>query len=386
MAFLRNSVSFTRYRLLDALPAALAAELPDKLRQFSFRDIDDLPEERSWGWVNFDDLLDAEWRVSPPRKGGEYIVFSLRLDTRRVPASVLKKHFALALREEEARLRAQGKNYVARERKKELREQALLFLKRRFLPIPAEFQVIWNMASGQIFIATLSSKVLELFEELFLRSFGLHLSRLDPSGLADALLPEEDLDRLDLLDPANFKSGGAAGYMEQSRELALGQDFLTWLWYRGEVAGGFVDSSGEEFSVRLERRIVVQGLVRGEGGDVLETASVSGRESELREARLGLTTGKKVSRALIRLERDEESWEFYLKAEDFGLGGFKTPRTDAAREKDADPDALFFEKEYLLEKGVGFLDALYLFFLRLRLSREWPAEADALRLWMYRES
>lgn len=204
MSFLRNSVSFTRYALLDKISVELEASLPDILRRHAFRDIDDLPEERAWGWVAFEDMLDTEWRGAPPRKGGEYAAFALRLDTRRVPAAVLKKHYSLALRAEEEAIRAQGRNYVARERRKELRERTLLMLQKRFLPVPALFQVLWNLPAGRLLIATLSPKVLDLFEDHFTRSFDLRLERLSPLGLAGELLPDTDMNRLAALEAEGF--------------------------------------------------------------------------------------------------------------------------------------------------------------------------------------
>ena len=205
MAFLKNSVSLTRYAVQNELTEAFWREFPDKLRQFSFRDIDDLPEERAWGWISFENMLDTQWRENPPLKGGDYAAFALRLDTRRVPPAVLKKHFNLALLAEEEKIRAQGKTYVSRERKKEIRERVLFELNRRFLPIPAVFEVIWNISEGRILIATVSAKVLDLFEEYFSRSFALRLERLTPYGLACSLLAEEELERLNLLEPANFR-------------------------------------------------------------------------------------------------------------------------------------------------------------------------------------
>lgn len=167
----------------------------------------------------------------------------------------------------------------------------------------------------------------------------------------------------------------------QTTELILGQEFLTWLWYRSEVHNGFKDADGNDFIVTMEKRIVVQG---GEG-DLMETASVSGAMSELREARLGLTTGKKVTRALVRFDQEPESWNFTLRAEDFSLGGFKTPKVDNKEEKDDDPEAAFFEKIYLLDKGLGFFDGIYKEFLDLRLSAEWKAEVKSIQSWMYQE-
>lgn len=165
----------------------------------------------------------------------------------------------------------------------------------------------------------------------------------------------------------------------QTAELILGQEFLTWLWYKSELQGSFKDAEGRDFSVVMEKRIVVQG---GEG-DNLETASVSGATSELREARLGLTTGKKVTRALLRLEQEPEAWSFSLRAEDFSLGGFKTPKVDTGQEKDDDLEAAFFEKIYLIDKGLGFFDGLYKEFLILRLSAAWKDEVKRIQSWMY---
>ena len=104
MSFQKASTSFTRFRIIDDIPADLWASIPEKLRQYAFIDIDDIAEERASGWTNFDDMLDTEWRQSPPEKG-DFLTFSLRLDTRRIPPAVLRKHVRLALRDEEERIK-----------------------------------------------------------------------------------------------------------------------------------------------------------------------------------------------------------------------------------------------------------------------------------------
>jgi hypothetical protein len=173
-------------------------------------------------------------------------------------------------------------------------------------------------------------------------------------------------------------------YLGQTIDLLLGQEFLTWLWFRSATGGIFHDRTGRPFTVRMEQRIVVQG---GEG-DHLETASVSGVESELREARMGLTTGKKVTRALLRLERDAEEWQLTLKASDFAPGSMKTPKVETNPRDGADPEALFLEKMALVESCLELLDALFADFLRVRLDDEpggrggWQKEIATVREWM----
>ena len=136
MGFCNASCSFTRFRIIDPIPSELWTQIPDKLRQFAFRDIDDLPEMQAYGWVCFEDMLDSEWRTAPPHKGA-YLLFSLRLDTRRIPAAVIKKHLTLALKAEKEKMQEQGKKFNSRERKNELKQQVLIRLLQRFLPIPA---------------------------------------------------------------------------------------------------------------------------------------------------------------------------------------------------------------------------------------------------------
>jgi hypothetical protein len=95
---------------------------------------------------------------------------------------------------------------------------------------------------------------------------------------------------------------------------------------------------------------------------------------------LGLRTGKKVTRALVRFEREELAWQTTIKAEDFSFGSFKTPKVEM--EKDDDPDAGFLEKMYLMELCLGLLDACYKLFLDVRLSALWDQEVREMSDWM----
>lgn len=201
MGFANNSCSFTRFRILDPVSDSLIAEIPQKLAQYAFNDIEDLPEMQAWGWVCYEDMLDSAWSTAPPFKG-EYVVFSLRLDTRRIPAGVIKKHLALAIRKESQE--HPDRKFISRERKKELREQVLLRLRQRFLPTPAEFNVVWNLRTHAVWFASIQSKMIDLFCEYFLNTFGLHLEQLTPYNLAVDLLGEELSERLDSIQTTRF--------------------------------------------------------------------------------------------------------------------------------------------------------------------------------------
>lgn len=165
-------------------------------------------------------------------------------------------------------------------------------------------------------------------------------------------------------------------YLGETTDLILGEEFLTWLWFKSSTGSIFNDRNGRPFTVSMERRIVVQG---GEG-DNLETASVSGIESEFREARLGLANGKKVTRALVRLERDPESWQLTIRANDFCLSSLRTPKVE--KEEDDDPDAVLLEKISLVDECIELIDILFERFVEKRVSPEWQEEVSTIRQWV----
>ena len=169
-------------------------------------------------------------------------------------------------------------------------------------------------------------------------------------------------------------------YLGQSTDLVLGQEFLTWLWFRSETENTFEapqEAGGGAFTISVGQRMVVQG---GEGEE-RETATIAGAYSQLREVRLGLATGKKVTRALVTLERGGEQWQLTLKAEDFCIGTLKTPTVDKG-DKDDDPDAIFFEKIHLIEICLSTIDHIFAKFLKIRLSPDWKQESAELRAWI----
>ncbi len=160
----------------------------------------------------------------------------------------------------------------------------------------------------------------------------------------------------------------------------LGQEFLTWLWYKSESrAGQFKTAHGEAFTLFMAQKVTVAG---GEG-ESRETASVSGAHTEMSEARLGLKRGKKVDRAMLAFDLDGQNWSVQLRCEDFSLSGLRTPKVETRREEGEDPDGAFLEKAFLVDKLLEFLDTVYAEFLVLRLSsRAWQEEVAAFRVWL----
>ena len=203
MGFLNATCSLTRFHIQDTIPQEFFPTIPTLLKKYAFQDIDEIPEERSFGWVCFDDMLDAEWQTAQPYKG-KYIVFSLRLDTRRIPAGVIKKHLTIAIKEEKQRISEQNTNFISRERKKELKEQVLLQLRQRFLPVPSETNVLWSLENNEIWLASTQGSMIDLFMDYFKRTFALTLEQVTPYTLAAHFLDENAMIFIDRMEPTQF--------------------------------------------------------------------------------------------------------------------------------------------------------------------------------------
>ncbi len=180
MTLIKSSIPLTVYRAESSILAHITTE---KLKQFAFKSIDTVPEEKAWGFVNCDDMFDTKWNVSVPEKG-PYMAFGFRVDVRRIAPAILKKHVAEKVREEIERLQTQGKKFLGKGRKGEIREQCKNFLLSKTEPRPSMYGVAVDMSSGLVYVASTSKSVLELFEKHMESAFGGELERLYPTALS----------------------------------------------------------------------------------------------------------------------------------------------------------------------------------------------------------
>ncbi len=165
----------------------------------------------------------------------------------------------------------------------------------------------------------------------------------------------------------------------------LGREFLTWLWYRAELRGGSVDIPGEgDVAVNLERFIV---LDTGEG-TARESVTCKGPSTELREAKTGLSMGKKVARAHIRLGRNDDQWLLTVDGKTLDVTSLKIKRGLSSNDDQEDDDlaleARAIEKAHMLFRAYETLDLLFKTFLEIRLDpNEWQEESRGLKKWLF---
>lgn len=163
----------------------------------------------------------------------------------------------------------------------------------------------------------------------------------------------------------------------------LGQEFVTWLWYKSEERGGTIFLPGEgDIQVVFEKYVLLES---GEG-EAHEKLICRGLQAELQEARTGLLMGKKLEQARIHLVRGQYEWNFTLTAALLEFRNVRVPKTmTPAEEEAADPAAVegrILERLSMVEEAASTVNELFRMFLKLRVGPDWEGELRKIRLWV----
>jgi hypothetical protein len=147
----------------------------------------------------------------------------------------------------------------------------------------------------------------------------------------------------------------------------VGNEFLTWLWYIIANDPSLLnDVVKEDLIVSIGNRIVLQNIIH----DAVETITIKGDEAGLEEGILALKKGALVTEIHFELSENENKWLLTLKGESLNVSNLKSPDTGNIETKD-DIEGAVLEKIFLYEKITGWLDVIYEFFVKLRVSPEW---------------
>jgi len=162
----------------------------------------------------------------------------------------------------------------------------------------------------------------------------------------------------------------------------IGQEFLTWLWWKSEERGGGVLLEGYgDIVISFEKHMLLE---FGEG-EYSEKIICSGLQAELREARTGLQMGKKLEQARIKLTYGDYEWNFTLAAALMEFRSVKLPKTaetEGSEDNAEEVEGMILERVFLFEELIRVVNQLFKQFLMVRVSDKWRQEILALRNWV----
>lgn len=386
MGILSNTVSICQFKIVGNLPEGdLYQWSSDQLAANSFNSIENSTQQLSFGWVHFDDMEQVSFDLPRSFWRDNYTVFTLRRDERKVPSVLFKSELA----KEESKFLAANPTFkrVPRKEKENLRDVVSASLYSKILPSPSTFDVLWDRKNNIVTFSNLSNKVIDLFVDLFKKTFdGLRLVIIHPMSRGEMILNDENTA---LLKKANKTSSDDVITIIKENSW-IGKGFMGWLMYKTmedtseyEVnqPGHFIDK--EPYVAYINDRLILKG--DSEMGE--QKVTVVGPQDNFSEVRTAVINGKEITEATIYLEKEEEeAWKLTLKGDTFQFASLKSPSVkiekDEITDEESEREAVFYERMYLLEKGLQLFNSLYAEFLSLRLDSKWTEEASKISDWL----
>lgn len=199
MTLIQGSMTLRRFLVMGPVPSE--KDLQAGLQEDMFRPFQDGLEEERMGWCDWRNPL-----ITPPEADwtslDRYALFGLRLDSRKVPPSLLKAHVDLRLRQLQAE---KDLAFIGKEARISLQDEVKADLLRKVLPTPKVAEVAWDLKGGLLWTTASSNRMQGALVGLFIKSFGLELQPLAPLLLAGRIAPELPLEALMGLNPLDLE-------------------------------------------------------------------------------------------------------------------------------------------------------------------------------------
>jgi len=202
MGLLSSSVSITRYNVQGDLEKPVIETVAAALKKNSISEIDDHTSEITTGWTSFDNPYQPNFEGAS-FVFGTYLVFSLRIDKKSIPAKTIQKYYNIEMAQ---KLKESGREFLSKNEKKMIKDHVINLLSLRIPATPNIYDVLWNYEEASLWFFSNLKAANEEFESLFSKSMKLSLIRLFPytSAQLTAGLSDSELDILAKLTPAKF--------------------------------------------------------------------------------------------------------------------------------------------------------------------------------------
>jgi DNA recombination-dependent growth factor C len=202
MGLLSSTISLTRYKVEGTVTKPVLETIAAGLKKHSISEIDDDVSEKSVGWTSFNQPFSpnfdgSSFAIEP------YLIFSLRIDKKSIPAKLIKKHTAI---EQTKRLAESGRAYLSKEEKAMVKDYVTQMLSLKVPSTPSVYDLVWNLEEKWLWFFTNMKNANEELETLFKNSFDLTLIRLFPYTMAylDSGLTDSEKDVLNQLSFTHF--------------------------------------------------------------------------------------------------------------------------------------------------------------------------------------
>ncbi len=201
----KSSLSICRFRSLGDKPDVMAPEFRETIEKFSVENMIATVEMGGRaGWTGPQHFFDTDFELENIYHE-PYLTLGLRVDKKKVPGALFR---AMCLREEQAWRKEADAERVPPKKRREIREQCRAELLAEVNTSYAQVDWFWNVQTRLVGVGSFSKGALDIFVDLFERTFETELEPLNPYTQGCALLGTEDeLGLLVACEPTDFSEG-----------------------------------------------------------------------------------------------------------------------------------------------------------------------------------
>lgn len=176
MGLISSTHTVSRYHVDGQLEGSVIQEITDGLIKYSMPTIENEYDEISAGWTPVESPYNPDFQKFT-FQFGTFFLFSLRIDKKSIPAKLIQKYMAIEIEKKKEKT---GRDFIAKNEKAEIKEHVTDILMHKIPAVPSIYDVLWNYDDNIIYFYSTQKAANELFETLFLKSFGLKAIRLFP--------------------------------------------------------------------------------------------------------------------------------------------------------------------------------------------------------------
>lgn len=359
MSLTTGTAALRLFYLIRPLPDTL----PELLNANRLPALDSIKDAPVYGWLPGQDIIPGREITSDTIRHHGHTMATLVRAERKVPTNLLRDYCRSA---ERTRLAVEGRQFLSRTDRQEIRESVLAQLLPTTTPSLHGTTMLHMQNSKFLFTDAVSTAAADCLVIHFRHAIDFAPEPIEPATAARIFARTDTRD----WQPASFSPAMRAEGVDNSP----GMDFLTWLWFIAEKDG------------RIETReglasLLVEGplkLVNSTTGGAQCSVLRKGQPVTSREAKAALMAGKKLASATFSFAIGEDVWRANINGDDFSIRGLKLP--DA--KQDFDPASAFQDRMIKLQAFADFFIGLYADFCSTRSdSSVWVRTLAEMQEW-----
>ncbi len=380
MAFVSGPVSYQRFFVTGSIPTDITDELVAAIQSRAFGRLAPTADDVQLGWIGPRHLFETDI-VAEHIAWGRFVHLAVRVDRLAAPPNVVRSYVRM---EEEAALRASGREYLSRAERRKAKEAAVLRAEEEaraggFRRMHA-YPVLIDLEGAAVYVGGLGGKLGEQVMQLFSDTFGRALEPADAEHVATRLmLAARNARALEHLRPSHLVDP-PEGFAPEATDFTaldlnyLGRELLTWLWFRTDADEGPLKlRDGAEITVMLDHTLRLKCDFGLSGTDVITADG----PTSLPEARAALQIGKQPTKAGLILGGPLGEFRLTLDALRMAVSGLILPEPD----QEQDARGRIEQRFESVTDAADLLDALFELFLGERTSKDWNRIVREMSEW-----